>query len=391
LYLVACYKIWAFLGKVVDSTFVAVAVFCRSIDEASNMPAFPPANKFVKELGKKKSGQLQSLRRKLEILNDSQISKIKLSEENKTFKIIEKAPAEYGGGVRDKWVVKFSPVGNRDPWYDVKKEYRILCDLQKQRIAVPQPLYCSNKADKMNIGTDFIVMEYVEGKHFRCIGDIPKCHQREAVLSVARFLGTLHNEEWEEEEEVNYDSWDFWKQQIGTWKENFDVGCIPEASHKEKSLINNVSRTHPPVGVGRIIHGDMTISNVIFDDEYNVIAVVDWKYKTNGDPMADLGYFLMMFLKPKGIKGLEKLLAGDSVDEDKVLREYWKSRRFGDERASVEHVNFAKAVSCLRLMSIVKVAETDDFVGHECKQYVTKHTAPKVLKFIASAGVGFCA
>ena len=41
--------------------------------------------------------------------------------------------------------------------------------------------------------------------------------------------------------------------------------------------------------------------------QYNVIAVVDWKYKTNGDPMADLGYFLMMFLKPKEIKGLKKL------------------------------------------------------------------------------------
>ena len=44
--------------------------------------------------------------------------------------------------------------------------------------------------------------------------------------------------------------------------------------------------------------------------QYNVIAVVDWKYKTNGDPMADLGYFLMMFLKPKGLKELTPLLAG---------------------------------------------------------------------------------
>jgi hypothetical protein len=44
------------------------------------MSAFPPANKFVKELGKKKSGQLQSLRRELDILHDSLISKIKLSE-----------------------------------------------------------------------------------------------------------------------------------------------------------------------------------------------------------------------------------------------------------------------------------------------------------------------
>ena len=87
--------------------------------------------------------------------------------------------------------------------------------------------------------------------------------------------------------------------QIKSWEENFDEGCIfQEASHKEKSLIDEVSMTRPPVGVGSkfarmhgiccwsvvmtpvtssshvfththvgIIHGDMTISNVIFDDE----------------------------------------------------------------------------------------------------------------------------
>ena len=45
------------------------------------------------------------------------------------------------------------------------------------------------------------------------------------------------------------------------------------------------------------------------------------------------------------------------MDEDRVLKEYWKSRRLGDVHAcaSDKHVNFAKAVSCLRLMSIVKV------------------------------------
>ena len=27
-------------------------------------------------------------------------------------------------------------------------------------------------------------------------------------------------------------------------------------------------------------------------------AILDWKYNTNGDPMVDVGYFLMMFLQP---------------------------------------------------------------------------------------------
>ena len=32
--------------------------------------------------------------------------------------------------------------------------------------------------------------------------------------------------------------------------------------------------------------------------QYNVKAILDWKYDTNGDPMVDVWYFLMMFLQP---------------------------------------------------------------------------------------------
>ena len=32
--------------------------------------------------------------------------------------------------------------------------------------------------------------------------------------------------------------------------------------------------------------------------QYNVKVILDWKYDTNGDPMVDVGYFLMMFLQP---------------------------------------------------------------------------------------------
>ena len=40
--------------------------------------------------------------------------------------------------------------------------------------------------------------------------------------------------------------------------------------------------------------------------QFNVKAIVDWKYGKNGDPMSDVAYFLMMFLNPSdyGISGL---------------------------------------------------------------------------------------
>ena len=43
--------------------------------------------------------------------------------------------------------------------------------------------------------------------------------------------------------------------------------------------------------------------------QYNVKAILDWKYDTNGDPMVDVGYFLMMFMQPSdyGYHGLTRL------------------------------------------------------------------------------------
>ena len=51
-------------------------------------------------------------------------------------------------------------------------------------------------------------------------------------------------------------------------------------------------------------------------------AILDWKYNTNGDPMVDVGYFLMMFMQPAvyGYPALARLdlLMGkpDTIDTD---------------------------------------------------------------------------
>ena len=43
--------------------------------------------------------------------------------------------------------------------------------------------------------------------------------------------------------------------------------------------------------------------------QHNVKVFVDWKYKTNGDPMVDVAYLCMMFLRPQdyGYPGLRSL------------------------------------------------------------------------------------
>ena len=59
--------------------------------------------------------------------------------------------------------------------------------------------------------------------------------------------------------------------------------------------------------------------------QYNVKAILDWKYNTNGDPMVDVGYFLMMFLQPadygyQGLTGLD-LLMGKVQNEHSLIQQ----------------------------------------------------------------------
>ena len=59
------------------------------------------------------------------------------------------------------WVVKFNPLRQRDPWYDVKKEHSILQALYPA-LPVPKPVYASNNSDEWMVGTVFIAMEFVK-------------------------------------------------------------------------------------------------------------------------------------------------------------------------------------------------------------------------------------
>ena len=49
-------------------------------------------------------------------------------------------------------------------------------------------------------------------------------------------------------------------------------------------------------------------------------AILDWKYDTNGDPMVDVGYFLMMFMQPvdygyPALARLDLLMGKDNTND----------------------------------------------------------------------------
>ena len=47
--------------------------------------------------------------------------------------------------------------------------------------------------------------------------------------------------------------------------------------------------------------------------QYNVKAIVDWKWDMNGDPLTDVANFTMMFLQPEEVGSRFAQLAGHEL------------------------------------------------------------------------------
>jgi aminoglycoside phosphotransferase (APT) family kinase protein len=53
----------------------------------------------------------------------------------------------------------------------------------------------------------------------------------------------------------------------------------------------------PEQGMARVVHGDYGFHNCLINAQSTVAAVVDWELASLGDPLADLGYTLNLFLE----------------------------------------------------------------------------------------------
>ena len=80
-----------------------------------------------------------------------------------------------------------------------------------------------------------------------------------------------------------------------------------------------------------VVHGDFRVDNLIFDknDPSKVLAVLDWKLATLGDPLSDTAYGCMAHYVPhqskmlKGLKGLDLKSLGIPTDFE-YMKEYCK-------------------------------------------------------------------
>lgn len=203
-------------------------------------------------------------------------------------------------------VVRVPPVVGLFPDYDIAREARVMSALAEHS-AAPVPRVLTHEASGAVLGTPFLLVERAYG---RVPGDDPpfvtggwvvdlapgrravmfdsalrSLAALQAVDPLAVGLGDLRHGDLGDtviEQELQY-----WRQ-FYTW-----AGAGRRNPLIEEALdVLAASRPSGPDGELVVSWGDARFGNLMFDDDQEVSAVLDWEMATLGRPEVDFAYFL---------------------------------------------------------------------------------------------------
>ena len=186
-------------------------------------------------------------------------------------------------------VLRKPPVGTKAASaHDMNREFLIQSRLQSVFPLVPKMIALCE--DQSVMGSDFYVMERVEGEIFR--RDIPEGITSSDISvmadSLINGLVQLHAVDSSILAELNKGN-GYVQRQVDGWSKRYRNALTDDVPTAEK-LMAWLSANQPNDVDSCIIHGDWRIDNVVFDlANARIAGVLDWELATVGDPLMDLG------------------------------------------------------------------------------------------------------
>src|SRR5436305_7864287 len=187
--------------------------------------------------------------------------------------------------------------------HDVLREARLLSALEPTPVRTPRVLAVCD--DAAVIGAPFYVMEKVEGDVVTT--ELPEAleHPTECARIADELINALvelHAVDWRA---VGLEGFGkpsgYLERQLrrftGLWEHN-RTRDIPEVATVGEWLRANIPESPPAT----IVHGDYRLGNTMLAaaPPAHLIAIFDWEMATIGDPLADLGYLIMVWLQADG-------------------------------------------------------------------------------------------
>ncbi len=199
-------------------------------------------------------------------------------------------------------VVRRPPRGPLPPSaHDVLREARLLRALEPTPVRVPRVLAVCD--DPEVIGAPFYVMARIEGDVIT--SEIPPAldnpQQRSKIADeLIDSLVELHGVDWTT---IGLEGFGkptgYLERQLrrftGLWELN-RTREVPEVEAVGSWLATNLPESPPAT----VVHGDYRLGNTMFADgaPARLIAILDWEMATIGDPLADVGYMMIHWIRP---------------------------------------------------------------------------------------------
>jgi aminoglycoside phosphotransferase (APT) family kinase protein len=187
--------------------------------------------------------------------------------------------------------------------HDVEREARLLMALGHTNVPVAA-VYGVCSDDKL-IGTQFFVMEMVDGRIFwdATFPQVSRALRPAYFQAMNETIALLHTADYKRIGLSDYGKpGSYLARQIGRWSKQYLADSEAGRDPNMDVLIEWLPANIPNEDQTAVVHGDFRCDNLIFHrHEPKVLAVLDWELSTIGDPLADFAYHAMMYRMPPDI------------------------------------------------------------------------------------------
>ncbi|MCV3272925.1 phosphotransferase family protein [Roseobacter sinensis] len=238
----------------------------------------------------------------------------------------------------------------------VDREFRVMQALSPTPVPVPKVYHLSG--EETPLGTQFMVMQMVEGRIFwdPALPVLDTAARTRVYDAMNATLAALHDVDPSSVGLEDYGKpGNYFARQLARWSGQYTQTAtdgLPDADWLMRWLDDHMVADD---GAASIVHGDFRIDNMIFaPDREAVVALLDWELSTLGHPLADLAYQCMHWRLPhaghfRGLGGVDRAALG-LPDEDAYVAAYCARR--GLPRPG--QWTFYVAFSYFRLLAILQ-------------------------------------
>lgn len=246
-----------------------------------------------------------------------------------------------------------SPTAHRG----VEREARVMSAL-RGHAPVPEVLgWCG---DSEVIGRQFALIEYIDGVSITA--QLPDSYDGVSAVNelggqLADALAAIAIAPWQKLDLAGFGNPEnFLRRQIERWltlRSKSAVRELPQLAVLGQWLLDNVPAS-APVGV---VHGDYHLDNTLCSTAGpELLAVIDWEMATIGDPLTDLGLFLMFWgpraVDPPGFAHVQAVTRRAGVTSRRELAARWSNAT----GIALDNLDYYMCYAFWRLAAIVEGA-----------------------------------